>query len=311
MQRWRGLDSAPPGWGRCVVTIGVFDGVHLGHQQIVGRAVLRADEASLPSVVLTFDPHPSEVVRPGSQPPVLTSAEYKAELLEALGVDVLCVLPFTPEFSRLEPADFVRTVLVDYLHAAAVVVGQNFRFGHRAAGDVETLRRLGEGFGFSTEGVPLLRDGEVRISSTYIRSCVEAGDVVAAAAALGRPHRVDGEVVRGDMRGRLLGYPTANLRTEARVAVPADGVYAGYVDRGAERLPAAISVGTNPTFHGTQRRIEAYVLDFDKDIYGETIGVEFVRRLRAMARFDSVENLLAAMRRDVEQTRDLLLEGGF
>jgi riboflavin kinase / FMN adenylyltransferase len=307
VQRWRGLDDVPPGWGRCVVTIGVFDGVHRGHQQIVGRAVRRAAEVSVPSVVLTFDPHPNAVVRPGTQPPSLSSPEYKAELLEGLGVDVLCVLPFTREFSRLEPAAFVEEVLVRRLHAARVVVGEDFRFGHRAAGDLDTLRGLGERFGFATEGVPLLYDGDVRVSSTFVRSCVEAGDVVAAAAALGRPHRVDGEVVRGDMRGRLLGYPTANLRAEEQVAVPADGVYAGYVRRAGERLPAAISVGSNPTFQGTQRRIEAYILDFDKDIYGETIGVEFVRRLRAMARFDSVDTLLAAIRRDVEQTRDLLL----
>ncbi|HEX5495318.1 MAG TPA: bifunctional riboflavin kinase/FAD synthetase [Mycobacteriales bacterium] len=306
MLRWRGLDGVPFGWGRCVVTIGVFDGVHRGHQKIIGRAVERARDMSLPSVVLTFDPHPSEVVRPGSHPLVLTQPRRKAEVLEVLGVDALCVLPFTLEFSRLPPADFVHLVLVERLHAAAVVVGQNFRFGHRAAGDVSTLRRLGEKFGFATEGVPLLPDGGVTISSTYVRSCIDAGEVAAAAGALGRPHRVDGLVVRGDMRGRALGYPTANLRTGAHVAVPADGVYAGYVAYGPDRLPAAVSVGTNPTFEGRERRIEAYILDFDKDIYGESIGVEFVRRLRPMARFDSVEELVAAIDADVAQVRDLL-----
>jgi len=206
VQRWRGLDSTPFGWGRCVVTIGVFDGVHRGHQQIIGRAVARAREASLPAVVLTFDPHPSEVVRPGSHPSILTPPRRKAEVIEELGVDVLCVLPFTLEFSRLPPAEFVHLALVERLHAAAVVVGENFRFGHKAAGNVDTLRRLGEMFGFATEGVPLLPDGAVTISSTYVRSCIDAGEVAAAAEALGRPHRVDGLVVRGDMRGRPLGY---------------------------------------------------------------------------------------------------------
>ncbi len=306
MQRWRGLDSVPYGWGRCVLTIGVFDGVHRGHQEIIGRAVARARDSGLPAVVLTFDPHPSEVVRPGSHPPVLTPARRKAEILEALGVDVLFVLPFTVEFSHLSPAEFVHEALVERLHAAAVVVGENFRFGHRAAGDLATLRTLGGSFGFATEGVPLLRDGEVTISSTYVRSCIDAGDVAAATVALGREHRLDGIVVRGDRRGRSLGYPTANIRTERYAAIPADGVYAGRVVRHDERLPAAISIGTNPTFEGRERRVEAYVLDLDEDLYGEEIGVEFVARLRGMLRFDRVDDLIAQMADDVERTRELV-----
>lgn len=306
MQRWRGVDGTPSGWGRCVATIGVYDGVHRGHQQIVGRAVTVARELSLPSAVVTFDPHPSEVVRPGTHPPVLTPARRKAELLEELGVDVLWVLPFTMDFSRLDPAEFVHQVLVEHLHSAAVVVGANFRFGHRAAGDIEMLRSLGETFGFTSEAVPLLHEGDVTISSTYVRSCIDAGEVEAAAAALGRPHRIDGLVVRGDMRGRELGFPTANLRIDRYVAIPADGVYAGYVHRRDKRLNAAISVGTNPTFEGKARRVEAYILDFDEDIYGEPIGVEFLHRLRHMRRFDRVEDLVAAMEQDVVQARDLL-----
>ena len=307
MQRWRGLDSTPSGWGRCVVTIGVFDGVHRGHQQIVGRAVERARASGLPSVVITFDPHPSEVVRPGTHPPVLTANRRKAELLEALGVDVMCVLPFTVEFSHLTAAEFVHEVLVEHLHAAAVVVGENFRFGNKAAGDVAGLKTLGARLGFATEGVPLLSDGEVTISSTYVRSCVDAGDVAAAAHALGRDHRVEGLVVRGDRRGGAeLGFPTANLRVERYAAIPADGVYAGrLLWRGTAR-PAAISVGTNPTFEGRERRVEAYVLDFDGDLYGETVGVDFHARLRAMERFDRVEDLIAQMKADVEQTRQLI-----
>jgi riboflavin kinase/FMN adenylyltransferase len=307
VQRWRGLDSVPSGWGRCVVTIGVFDGVHRGHRQMIARTVARAADAGLPSVVITFDPHPSEVVRPGSHPPMLTSTRRKAELLEALGVDVMCVLPFTLEFSHLSAAEFVHEVLVEHLHAAAVVVGENFRFGHKAAGDVPTLKTLGTRLGFATEGVSLLSEGELAISSTYVRSCVDAGDVTAAAHALGRDHRVEGLVVRGDMRGgSQLGFPTANLRTERFAAIPADGVYAGrLVWRGAAR-PAAISVGTNPTFEGRERRVEAYVLDFSGDLYGEHVGVDFHVRLRGMEHYDRIEDLIAQIQADVDQTRTLM-----
>jgi len=308
VQRWRGLDSTPSGWGRCVVTIGVFDGVHRGHQEIVGCAVRRGAVLRLPTVVLTFDPHPSEVVRPGSHPAVLTAPRYKAELLAGMGVDVLLVLAFTPEFSRLGPDEFVHAVLVEQLHAAAVVVGGNFRYGHRAAGDLDTLTACGRRFGFATEGVPLLGPGDTTISSTYVRSCVDAGDVSAAARALGRPHRVEGVVVRGDRRGREIGYPTANLQPTAYAAVPADGVYAGRLVRGDERRPAAISIGTNPTFEGRERRVEAYVLDADLDLYGDAVGLEFVTRLRDTERFDGVAPLVAQMQRDVERTRELVSE---
>jgi riboflavin kinase/FMN adenylyltransferase len=304
--RWRGLDSTPSGWGRCVVTVGVFDGVHRGHQQIIGRAVQRARDTAQPAVVLTFDPHPSEVVRPGSHPAVLTPLRRKAELLDQLGVDVLCLLPFTAEFSRLDPGEFVHLVLVEHLHAAAVVVGENFRFGHRAAGDLATLRTLGRTFGFSTEEVPLLRDDDVTLSSTFVRSSIDAGEVDRAAAALGRPHRIDGIVVRGAGRGKQLGYPTANVRSERHVAVPADGIYAGWAVLRGDRLKAAISVGTNPTFEGKDRTVEAFILDFDEDIYGVELGVEFVERIRGMERFERVQDLVDQMGRDVEQARRIL-----
>ncbi len=306
MQRWRGVQSTPPGWGRCVVTIGVFDGVHRGHQEIIGRTVQRARDTGVPSVVLTFDPHPSEVVRPGSHPTILTTPRRKAGLLEELGIDVLCLLPFTLEFSRLRPDGFVHEVLVEHLHAAAVVVGENFRFGHKAAGDVPLLRELGSRFGFATEGVQIVRSDDTTYSSTFIRSCIDAGDVEEAARALGRDHRVEGVVVRGDMRGRKLGYPTANLQTAPHVAVPADGVYAGTLVHGGRNRPAAISIGTNPTFEGRERRVEAYVLDFDGDLYGDHVAVDFLTRLRAMERFDTVEALRAQMAEDVAQTRRLV-----
>jgi len=288
-----------------VVTIGVFDGVHRGHQQIVGRVVARARALGVPSVVLTFDPHPSEVVRPGSHPAMLTSQRYRAELLEQLGVDVVCVLPFTREFSRLSPDEFVHDVLVEHLHASVVVVGDNFRYGSRAAGDVAALTASGRRFGFTVEGAALLGDQDTTWSSTYVRSCVQAGAVDEAARALGREHRIEGVVVRGDQRGRGLGYPTANLQPQPWSAVPADGVYAGRLVRAGEQLPAAISIGTNPTFAGDERRVEAYVMDFAGDLYGEQVGLAFTARLRDTLRFDGVEALVAQMGRDVARSREL------
>lgn len=286
----------------------MFDGVHRGHQQTIGRAVEAARAAGLPSVVLTFDPHPSEVVRPGSHPPMLTSSRLKAQLLEALGVDVMCVLPFTVDFSRLGPDEFVHTVLVQHLHAATVVVGENFRYGHKAAGDVAALAAAGRRFGFSVEGAPLQGTDETTWSSTYVRSCVQAGDVAAAATALGREHRVEGVVVRGDRRGRAIGYPTANVEPLPWSAVPADGVYAGRVVRASGSLPAAISVGTNPTFAGRERRVEAFVIDAEPelDLYGEHVGVAFTARLREILRFDRVEDLVTQMDQDVAQARQVL-----
>jgi riboflavin kinase/FMN adenylyltransferase len=318
MQRWRGYEAAPSGWGRSVVTIGVYDGVHRGHQATIGHTVRRARELGLRSVVLTFDPHPAEVVRPGSHPAVLTEPGRKAELIEALGVDVLCAVPFTVEFSRLTAEAFVHDVLVEHLHAAAVVVGENFRFGHRAAGDVALLERLGRTFGFAVDGAPLVASDDTVFSSTYIRACVDAGDVAAAAAALGRPHRVEGVVVRGDQRGRAIGFPTANVLCGRYTAMPADGVYAArLVRRGdgpgpgeprgpADGLAAAVSIGTNPTFSGRERRLEAYVLDFSGDLYGERVAVDFAAHLREMRRYDAVEALVEQIREDVERTRELL-----
>lgn len=289
-----------------MLTVGVFDGVHRGHQKLIGRAVEEAGVRGIPCVLLTFDPHPAEVVRPGNHPAQLTTLRRRAELVEELGVDVFGVLPFTPELSRMPADEFVHEILVERLHVAQVVVGENFTFGHRATGDVALLRRLGSRFGFVAEGFGLVTTDSLTYSSTYIRACIDAGDVAAAAEALGRPHRLEGIVVRGDQRGRELGFPTANLSTPRYAAVPADGVYAGhFVHRGA-LLPAAVSVGSNPTFSGRERRIEAYVLDEDADYYGENVGLDFVARLRGMERFDSVERLREQIGQDVEQTRRLL-----
>ncbi len=289
-----------------MVTIGVFDGVHRGHQATIGHAVKRASDLGVRSVVLTFDPHPAEVVRPGSHPAVLTEPARKAELIEALGVDVLWVLPFTPEFSRLPAEAFVHDVLVERLHAAAVVVGDNFRFGHRAAGDLDLLAQLGRRFGFGVETPPLVDEAGTVLSSTYIRSCIAAGDVAAAAVALGRPHRLEGVVVRGDARGRELGFPTANLLPGRYAAVPADGVYAAWCVVRDRRYQAAVSIGTNPTFSGRERRVEAYLLDFDGDLYGEKIALDFVAHLREMRSYSSLERLVAQIGDDVAQTRSVL-----
>ncbi len=319
MQRWQGLDDVPGDWGRSVVTIGVFDGVHRGHQHIVARAAEVAAGLDLPVVVITFDPHPVEVVRPGSHPPLLCSVRRRVQLLGGEGGDAVCVLPFTLDFSRLGPEEFVRAVLADRLHTSWVVVGENFRFGHRAAGDVALLAELGEKYDFGAEGVPLLSEpgkhGEhgVTISSSGIRDLLNQGDVAGAAEDLGRPHRVEGVVVRGQQRGRALGFPTANLETAPYTAIPADGVYAGWLARldpeGQEeqRWPAAISVGTNPTFDGRERTVEAHALDRDDlDLYGTHVAVDFAARLRGMVRFDSADALTEQMHRDVDQARDLV-----
>jgi riboflavin kinase / FMN adenylyltransferase len=310
--RWYGLDDVPGDWAGCVATIGVFDGVHRGHQRVVARARQVAHTMNLPLVVITFDPHPDEVIRPGSHPPFLTTPRRQAELLGGLGADAVFVLPFNVEFSRLSPDEFVRAVLVDRLHAAAVVVGVDFRFGHRAAGDVPLLGTLGEKYDFTAEGVPLLVIDDLTMSSTHIRERLAAGDVAGAAAALGRPHRVEGVVVRGHMRGRALGFPTANLETPPHTATPADGVYAGaLVSLGpdgeeAARWPAAISIGSNPTFDGTDRTIEAYALDRDDlDLYGTHAAIEFTARLRDHEKFDSVDALVTQMRADVDRARAL------
>jgi len=312
--RWQGLHEVPAGWGASVVTIGEFDGVHRGHQHIVARAAEIGRERGLPVVAVTFDPHPDEVIRPGSHPPFLTSARRRAELLAGLGVDAVCVLPFTLAFSRLDPDEFVRTVLVDKLHAAAVVEGEDFRFGHKATGDVQLLDKLGEKYDFTVEGLGLRGLDGVRISSTAIRALLVEGDVAEAAQALGRPHRVEGVVVRGHQRGRQLGFPTANVESPPHTAIPADGIYAGWLatlDQAGEqtnRWPAAISIGTNPTFNGQVRTVEAYAIDrTDLDLYGLHAAIDFAVRLRGTLRFESVEALVDQMRIDVDQARALIL----
>jgi len=297
---------------RPVVTIGNFDGVHLGHRAVLAEA--REVAGAGPLTVVTFAPHPLRVLRPAAAPAVLTPTDRKTDLLRAAGVDDVVVLPFTCEVAAWSPQRFVDEVLVDRLHARAVVVGENFRFGHAAAGDVALLRSLGESRDFLVVPAPLASadaanvGGGGRVSSSLVRTLVANGDVSAAARLLGRPHRVSGPVVHGDQRGRLLGYPTANLGLTGDLAVPADGVYASWLTVEATTYPALTSIGTNPTFAGTERRVEAYVLDRDDlDLYDRTADLDFVDRQRPTITFDSVDALVAQMAADVVRGRGTLL----
>jgi riboflavin kinase/FMN adenylyltransferase len=305
------LEDIPQDWGRSVVTIGSYDGVHRGHQLIVGRAVERARELGVPSVVVTFDPHPSEVVRPGSHPPLLAPQHRRAELMADLGVDAVLILRFTVEFSKLSPADFIVKVLVDKLHACAVVEGPNFRFGHRAAGNVGVLAELGATYDYEVDVIDLRVTGEAGggrpFSSTLTRGLIAEGDVRGAGEILGRPHRIEGVVVRGAQRGRELGYPTANVATLPHSAIPADGVYAGWLTASGERMPAAISVGTNPQFDGVERTVEAYAIDrVGLDLYGLHVAVDFLAYVRGQEKFESIDALLEAMAGDVKRCSDLI-----
>lgn len=309
VQLWRSLDEVPADLGRTAVVVGNFDGVHRGHQHVLSQGRALADAQGLTLVAITFEPHPMAVLRPEHAPPMLSTLEMRAELLVRHGADAVLALPFDREMAEWSPDEFAERVLVESLHAEAVVVGANFRYGLRASGDVACLTEFGKSHEFVVEGIPL--DGGPQVwSSTYVRTCLAAGDVEGAAEALGRPYAVRGVVVRGDQRGRELGFPTANVPTAALTATPTDGVYAGWLTRRdtGERYPAAISVGTNPTFDGVVgRRVESYVLDrTDLELYGVEVDVEFVARLRGMEAFDGIESLVKQMRADVEKTRALL-----
>ncbi|MBB1484844.1 bifunctional riboflavin kinase/FAD synthetase [Tessaracoccus sp. MC1865] len=291
-----------------VVVIGNFDGVHTGHQQVLAEAVRDADH---PLIVVTFWPHPVTVLRPDKAPKLLSDLRSRIELLKHAGAHEVRVIQFNEEVANLSPAEFVDRFLAP-LHPVRIVVGANFRFGHRAAGDVETLAKLGAGR-FEVRPLPLSSIDDEVSCSTSIRSHLAEGDVAAAAQHLGRPFRFRGVVVVGDQRGRELGFPTANLTVPHDMAVPADGVYAGWVtvldEPGAEPMPAAISVGTNPTFDGSDHRVESYVLDrTDLELYGSEIAVDFVARLRGQVRFEGIDALVQQMGADVEATRRALAQ---
>lgn len=307
MEIVRGLDRLPLSDEPAVVTVGFFDGVHLGHRAVVARTVEAARERGARSVAVTFDRHPREILTPGQEPRLLTTVERKARLLEGTGIDVLVVLGFTEAFSRVTAEDFVRDVLVGGLHAVHAVMGANFTFGHRAAGTVDRLPELGAPYALTAEGVPLVELNGRRVSSSSVREALAAGDLAWPLEALGRRFVLDGEVVSGAGRGKGLGYPTANLRTWPRLLLPGPGIYAGVAEHGERRFVAAIDVGTNPTFGVEPLHVEAFLLDFeDRELRGEPLAVSFWERLRDEERYDSVEELIAAIARDVERTRHVV-----
>ena len=319
MSVWHRLSDVDldPAGGKTVVTVGTFDGVHRGHKEVIARAVEQAwtlggrRDGHAPVVAVTFEPHPISVLAPERVPTVLTTVGRRVQLLQQAGADHVLVMGFDRSVAAWSPEEFVRRVLVDGVRAGVVVVGAAFRFGARAAGTVDTLRTEGAEHGFTVHAVDLVGDTRgAAWSSTAVRAAIAAGDVEAAALILGRHHSIDGVVVEGARRGRALGFPTANVPASGLVAVPADGVYAGTLRRldapDAVALPAAVSIGTNPTFDGVGRQVESYVLDRDDlELYGVEVEVAFGSRLRGQVRFDGVDELIAQMRVDVEQTRAL------
>lgn len=318
VQLWRQFAEIDPGPGGTSVAIGVFDGVHRGHRQLLAAVVADAARLGTKPMMITFDPHPVEVFRPSAKPSVLTTLERRTELAGQFGIEAVFAIPFDTDIASWGPAEFVDRVLVERLQARSVVVGGNFTFGRRAVGKAETLAELCAERGIECQILDLLEDASGTVSSTNIRAAIDSTDLAAACSMLGRPHRVTGEVVHGLGRGgKELGYPTANLTAEVVEAVPGDGVYAGWftiVDDGPQtgtmtpgtRYQAAISVGTNPTFDGQTRTVEAFVLDQSADLYGRHAAVDFVAHVRGMEKFESVDELLVAMERDVRRTRDIL-----
>ena len=292
-----------------VVCLGVFDGVHRGHRALINRARGIADGLGIGLAVMTFDPHPLAVLRPEAAPKMLAAIDERKDRLLAAGADVVHVLDFTEATSRMTPRDFVERVVVNQLNAQAVVVGKNFWFGHEASGDVQVLTNLGTEYGFEVTSVEIAGEGSTQWSSTNVRRLIAAGEVAQAAGILERDYRLRGLVVHGDERGRELGFPTANVQVALGRAIPADGVYAGWVTAlGLGRLPAAVSIGTNPQFDGHEPRVEAYVLDRnDLDLYDQVVSVDFVARVRGQAVFADLAGLVAAMTNDVAMTRKLLV----
>jgi riboflavin kinase/FMN adenylyltransferase len=287
-----------------VVLIGVFDGVHKGHQQLLNRAKEIADGRAI--IALTFDPHPTTVYAPTKVPTSLTTLADRVELLKIHNADQVAVMKFNEKFAAMSPEDFVANVLVGQLHASTVVVGKNFTYGHKAAGNVESLIAEGLTHNFTVDVQELKMDTEV-ISSSRIRALVVAGKVEEARTLLSRPHRLDGVVVHGEKRGREIGYPTANLGNIEGQTIPADGVYAGWLTVGINFWPAAISIGTNPTFEGERgRQVEAYALDQEGlELYDKNASIEFGWYLRPTLKFDSLEELLVQMKKDCDKAREL------
>lgn len=291
-----------------ILTIGVFDGVHLGHRHLIGQVVRQAQEQGALSAVVTLHPHPVTVLRPGTEVAYLTSLEERLGLIASLGVNLVVPVTFTLDLSRLTAREFV-TLLRQHLRMAGMIVGHDFALGHGREGTPEVLQGLGKDLGFTVEVVSPLDESGTRVSSTAIRVALASGDVALANAFLGRPFTVRGTVIRGANRGRMLGFPTANFAPEADLAIPADGIYAtrAHLDRAVYN--AATYVGTRPTFEQSERLVEVYLMDFAGDLYGESLRVEWVDRVRGDMKFDSAEALTAQMERDVRQVRAILKAG--
>jgi len=306
MEQLQGVEALPIVQGGTVTTVGFFDGVHLGHRAVLERTVAAARERGLRAAAVTFDRHPREVLTPGKEPRLLTTVERKARLVEAAGIDVLIVLEFTEAFSRWPAERFISEVLVDGLHAQHCVMGANFTFGHKAAGDVQLLIDTGASYGFTAERVELVELDGRRVSSSSIREALAGGDLEWPTAALGRRFVIDGTVVSGAGRGQGLGFPTANLRTWPRLLLPGRGIYAGRAEVAGQVHVAAISVGTNPTFGVEPLHVESYLLDFDENVVGREMAVELWAYLRDEVRFESPSELSAAIGDDVRRTRELL-----
>jgi riboflavin kinase/FMN adenylyltransferase len=290
-----------------VVTVGFFDGVHLGHRAVLGRTVEAARERRARPVAITFDRHPREVLTPGKEPRLLTTVERKAALIAETGIEALVVIPFTAAFSQIPAERFVRDVLVGGVHAGHAVMGANFTFGHRALGTVDVLPAMGAPYGLTAEGVGLLEVDGRTVSSSSVREALGAGDLDWPRVALGRRFTLDGEVVSGHGRGAGLGFPTANLRTWPRLLLPGQGIYAGVAELDGTRYRAAIDVGTNPTFGVEPLHVEAFLLDFeDRDLRGRPIAIEFWARLRDEVKYDAVDDLIAAIADDVRRTRAIV-----
>lgn len=316
MQILRDESSCPRPSQGTVVTIGAYDGVHRGHAAVVDLVRRVAAERQMATAVVTFDCHPASVVRPESAPKLLTDLDQKLELLDGTGLDYALVIHFDKERASEEAEDFVRDDLVGCLNAKVIVVGEDFHFGHRRRGNVELLRRLGAELGFEVQPLELVgldgrpaSDDGAKVSSTACRAALLAGDLAAANEMLGRPHEVRGVVGHGDKRARDLGFPTANVEVPEETCLPCDGIYAGwYLRPDGTRIPAAISLGRRPTFYEDQpySLLEAHLIDWSGDLYGEAARVQFTHHLRDELRFDSVDELIAQMGRDVDQARDLL-----
>jgi len=309
VQVYRSLAEVPADCGPSVVAIGKFNGVHIGHREMIRVAQEKAATSGARVVVVTFDRHPASLLNPERVPADITGDWRKLNLLAEAGVESTLVLPFDEALASLTPEAFVAQVLVETLHASDVIVGHDFRFGNRASGDLTTLRELGAKYSFSVaEIADVAPESGRRVSSSWIRELIESGDVQAANELLGRTHAVRAEVVHGEARGRLLGYPTANLADDVTGCMPADGTYAGWlIDEDGTRYPAAISIGTNPTFEGERRRrIEAHVIDAKLDLYGHTVIVEFVAYVRGMFKFDKIDELITQMDDDVVRIREIL-----